>query len=80
MKKMFLIVAVIIGGVVALAGFNVSAKSGYQTIQDDTTIKIVTDKDTCVMYGFWNYHGAIIQPLYNADGSLRVNKKCMNNK
>ena len=37
-----------------------------------------TDKDTCVMY-IHRYRGGI-SVMYNADGTIKLNQKCVRNK
>lgn len=36
------------------------------------------DKDTCVIY--LSYYNGGITPMYNADGTLKIDKDCIKNK
>lgn len=48
----------------------------------DKTFYVYVDKDTCVEYfaSYGMYNAGDIHPIYNADGTLKLNKKCLKDK
>lgn len=52
------------------------AKSEVNYFKNGINIEVIVDKDTCVEY--LSYYKRGLSPLYNADGSLKLNKQCIN--
>lgn len=76
MKKI-LIIIIILGCFIFTKG--VYGKAEYN---DGFNIAIYIDKDTCVEYfvSDGSYNRGTVFPRYNADGTLKTNKKCMKNR
>lgn len=51
---------------------------GCDSDEDGVIYNKYVDKDNCVMY-LSRYQGGIT-PMYNSDGSLKLNKKCLEEK
>lgn len=73
MKKIILLVIALI----MLTG----CTSNTENSSDDWTMLIYTDSETCVEY-FKNSagYGGGLSVRYNPDGTIKLNKKCLNDK
>ncbi len=73
MKKMLIIPLIVI----MLCGCDSNTKSS----EDDYTISIYTDSETCVEYLKYHsgYQGGITE-RYNQNGTLKINKECLESK
>lgn len=78
MKKVKLLIILLL--VLCLCGcVNVESKN-LGTAQNINYIifNVLVDKETCVEY--FQYPGCSLTTRYNADGTLKLNKECLNEK
>lgn len=81
MKKIILLAITLL----MLTGCNIEAKEQERKtkyIQNYSCYSIITDKETCVQYvEFGGYrNGGGMSVMYNADGTIKLNEECLNDK
>ena len=81
MKKIFLIITIFIT-LFCLCGCDKHQENKYSegTYYSGDRFTIFVDEETCVEYfvSEGGYNRGDVMPRYNQDGTLKINKKCLN--
>ncbi len=80
MKKIKLLIIPVL--LLLLCGCEESVDKSYTNVEIADDFYIYTDADTCVEYfvSYGHYNMGNVYPRYNADGSLKINNWCLENR